>query len=115
MSLIADKLHPEESTNNIHVTVSDMVTNGANGVLHEDTVKDSAGLPTTAPVSTALSPNNLTAVPACTENIRALVVDLPMKDDAARLELLAHARSLVQALETPRETMIKHCWAQVSS
>jgi len=35
-------------------------------------------------------------------------------DRHARLELLAKARALVQALETPRETMLKHCGAQTS-
>lgn len=38
----------------------------------------------------------------------------PPEDDTARLELLKKARSLVQALETPRETMIRHLWAEVS-
>ncbi|ROT36501.1 S-adenosyl-L-methionine-dependent methyltransferase [Sodiomyces alkalinus F11] len=35
-----------------------------------------------------------------------------VEHDEARLKLLKKARSLVQALETPRETMIKHLWAQ---
>lgn len=30
-----------------------------------------------------------------------------------RLDLLLKARTLWKALETPRETMIRHCWAQV--
>lgn len=34
-------------------------------------------------------------------------------DRGVRLELLSKARALVQALETPRETMLKHCGAQV--
>jgi len=34
-------------------------------------------------------------------------------DRGIRLELLSKARALVQALETPRETMLKHCGAQV--
>lgn len=32
----------------------------------------------------------------------------------ARHELLKKARGLVLALQTPRETMVEHCWAQVS-
>lgn len=36
------------------------------------------------------------------------------EDYESRLALLASARALVQALETPRETMIKHIWAQPS-
>lgn len=34
-------------------------------------------------------------------------------DPGARLRLLEDARSLVNALETPRESMIRYCWAQV--
>lgn len=34
-------------------------------------------------------------------------------DGDARLKLLETARSLVQAMETPQETMLRYCWAQV--
>lgn len=34
-------------------------------------------------------------------------------DEDMRLKLLSKARALRNALETPRETMIRHCWAQV--
>lgn len=34
-------------------------------------------------------------------------------DSDARLKLLETARSLVQAMETPQETMLRYCWAQV--
>ncbi|KAJ5196687.1 hypothetical protein N7449_007166 [Penicillium cf. viridicatum] len=33
-------------------------------------------------------------------------------DGDARLKLLETARSLVQAMETPQETMLRYCWAQ---
>ncbi|KAJ5474461.1 hypothetical protein N7475_004027 [Penicillium sp. IBT 31633x] len=33
-------------------------------------------------------------------------------DSDARLKLLETARSLVQAMETPQETMLRYCWAQ---
>lgn len=36
-------------------------------------------------------------------------------DARGRMKLLEAARSLVYALETPREAMIRYCWAQVSS
>lgn len=84
--------------------------NGVNGKLVRDTE-------TSAPLSTVLRPNDLEAVPQLADSIKALSKDVPTKNDrsdAGRRELLAHARHLVQALETPRETMIKHCWAQVS-
>jgi hypothetical protein len=34
-------------------------------------------------------------------------------DATSRLKLLETARSLVQAMETPQETMLRYCWAQV--
>ncbi|KAF6785942.1 sterigmatocystin 8-o-methyltransferase, partial [Colletotrichum musicola] len=40
------------------------------------------------------------------------VENLASAGTEARQDLLIKARSLVQALETPRETMVKHCWAQ---
>lgn len=35
-------------------------------------------------------------------------------DENLRLDLALKARTLWKALETPRETMIRHCWGQVS-
>lgn len=35
-------------------------------------------------------------------------------DDETRLSLCLKARALWKALETPRETMIRHCWGQVT-
>lgn len=63
-------------------------------------------------ISVALRPNDLKAVPRLVEDISATNVD--PNDSAGRLRLLEKARDLVRALETPRETMIKHLWAQVS-
>lgn len=65
-------------------------------------------------VSIATSPNNIAAVPELLREITAGVEALTTGGDAARHELIIKARAMVQALETPRETMIKHCWAQVS-
>ncbi|KAK8087567.1 catechol O-methyltransferase [Apiospora hydei] len=64
--------------------------------------------------SIATSPNDLLSVPAILEQISAQGAYLSMapQDYGSRLQLLASARALVQALETPRETMIKHIWAQ---
>lgn len=66
-------------------------------------------------VSVATSPNNLSAVPDIVKSISALDTAAAGGDENARLELVEKARQLVRSLETPRETMIKHCWAQVSS
>ena len=69
-------------------------------------------------VSIATSPNDLASVPAILKQISAQGADLSTTktthDYDSRLKLLASARALVQALETPRETMIKHIWAQPS-
>ncbi|KAK2074208.1 hypothetical protein P8C59_008431 [Phyllachora maydis] len=65
------------------------------------------------PLAVAMAPNDLPSVPGLIDAIvglgpRAAAGD----DDEARLGLVEQARALVRALETPRETMIKHCWAQ---
>jgi hypothetical protein len=57
-------------------------------------------------ISFALSPNDPEGVPALIQNIASLGED----HETNRLELLAEARALVRALETPQETMIKHLW-----
>jgi hypothetical protein len=61
----------------------------------------------------AISPNDPNKIPSTIESIQSLGKSYSATDDAVRRQLLAEARQLVQALETPRETMIKHCWAQV--
>jgi len=65
-------------------------------------------------IAVALSPNDLEKVPGLIQDISAAGKALNPDDSAARLQLLERARDLVRALETPRETMIKHLWAQVS-
>lgn len=54
------------------------------------------------------------AVPSLIKEIAALGENFTdSSDEEARLDLLIKARTLWKALETPRETMIRHCWAQV--
>lgn len=74
------------------------------------------------PVSVALSPSDADAVPQLLQEITQGVDKWQslqksggdsLQIDEARHELLIKTRSMMQALETPRETMIKHCWAQV--
>lgn len=65
-------------------------------------------------VSVALRPNDPERVPGLIQDISAAGHALNSDDGVGRLRLLEKARDLVRALETPRETMIKHCWAQVS-
>jgi hypothetical protein len=66
-------------------------------------------------ISVALKPNDLKVVPSLVQDITAFGEKASNGDEDARLQLVEKARSLVRALETPRETMIKHCWAQVRS
>lgn len=67
----------------------------------------------TADFSIAVRPNDLDAVPGIVNDIVEKASALLPGDEIARHALLIQARSLVQALETPRETMTKHTWAQV--
>ena len=65
-------------------------------------------------VEVAISPNNADAVSSTIESIQTLGKTFSPADNFGRQKLLAEARRLVRALETPRETMIKHNWAQAS-
>jgi hypothetical protein len=65
-------------------------------------------------VYVAVSPNDAAAVSSTIESIQSLGETFSLSNNVGRQELLAEARRLVRALETPRETMIKHNWAQVS-
>lgn len=67
----------------------------------------------TVDFSIAVRPNDLDAVPGIVNGIVEKANALSPGDETARHALLIQARSLVQALETPRETMTKHTWAQV--
>ncbi|OBR14526.1 Sterigmatocystin 8-o-methyltransferase [Colletotrichum higginsianum IMI 349063] len=66
-------------------------------------------------VSIATQPNDLDAIPGLLKDITAGVGALSSGGDEARHELLIKARTMVQALESPRETMIKHCWGQTGA
>lgn len=66
-------------------------------------------------VSIAINPNNLEAVPGLVKEINEGVKTLATGGHEARHELIVKARSLMLALEAPRETMIKHCWAQTGA
>lgn len=64
-------------------------------------------------IDIALRPGDSNAVPQILKSISAFGDAPSVDNDNTRLGLLAKARELVRALETPRETMIKHNWAQV--
>jgi len=65
-------------------------------------------------VEVAISPNDADAVSTTIGSIQTMGKTFSPADNFGRQKLLAEARRLVRALETPRETMIKHNWAQVS-
>ncbi|KAI1391437.1 S-adenosyl-L-methionine-dependent methyltransferase [Hypoxylon trugodes] len=62
--------------------------------------------------SIALKPCDFDSVNTHVKKINELVGSISPTDNVTRNELAETARKLVRALETPRETMIKHCWAQ---
>ncbi|KAK7222798.1 hypothetical protein V2G26_010801 [Clonostachys chloroleuca] len=67
------------------------------------------------PISVALQPNDIDAVPNLIKELQAGLDSLANGGDAVRHEMLLKARTLTQALEAPRETMVKHCWAQTGA
>ncbi|EGO55973.1 hypothetical protein NEUTE1DRAFT_68062 [Neurospora tetrasperma FGSC 2508] len=58
-------------------------------------------------------PNDLSSVPSLLSAIftQGIAAVTSPSDDATRLALLSSARALVLALESPRETMLRQCWA----
>ncbi|KAH7305868.1 S-adenosyl-L-methionine-dependent methyltransferase [Stachybotrys elegans] len=60
-------------------------------------------------------PNDIGSVPNLIKELDAGLSSLSGGGNGARHEMLIKARTLTQALETPRETMIKHCWAQTGA
>ncbi|KAJ4392556.1 hypothetical protein N0V85_006959 [Neurospora sp. IMI 360204] len=61
-------------------------------------------------------PNDLSAVPSLLSTIltQGIAAVSSPSDHATRLALLSSARALVLALEKPRETMIRQCWADTT-
>ncbi|BCS20287.1 uncharacterized protein APUU_20719A [Aspergillus puulaauensis] len=59
----------------------------------------------------AVSPNLPGQVPALLDEISSSGGQYLAANTEARLSLLESARSLVYALETPREAIIRHCWS----
>lgn len=70
-----------------------------------------------APLDTsiALKANDSDAVPSLLKEIAALGEGYQADDEQTRLKLAMKARTLWQSLETPREAMIRNCWAEVST
>ncbi|KAK0714772.1 O-methyltransferase-domain-containing protein [Lasiosphaeris hirsuta] len=67
----------------------------------------------TVDLSIASAPSDIGRVPGLLNDITFLKNNVDVSSNReARLDLLEKARSLVQALETPRETMLKHVGAE---
>lgn len=89
------------------------VHDGAESVTTHDPSEDSEKF-SEDDVSIALKATDADAVPHLIKEITALGETFDKEDSDARLKLMAKAKSLWQSLETPRETMLRHCWAEVS-
>lgn len=64
-------------------------------------------------VSIASEPCDIGSVPDLLKDLSFLQHNLDIGNRESRLYLLNKARRLVQALESPRETMLRHCGAEV--
>ncbi|CAI7612634.1 unnamed protein product [Penicillium viridicatum] len=63
----------------------------------------------------ALTSNLPDTVPDLLQTVAGHSKDLLAQDPEARPKLLEAARSLIYALETPREAIIRHCWSESTS
>jgi hypothetical protein len=87
-------------TNGVHHANGDCQTNGDLQDAFVDRVTISANTPE--------------LVPDLVDQVASLGKVASLQDHTDRTTLLEAARSLVYALETPREAMIRYCWSQVS-
>ncbi|KXH50008.1 hypothetical protein CSIM01_07266 [Colletotrichum simmondsii] len=62
-------------------------------------------------LSLATRPSNFTAVGSLIQDINDLQKKLVEGDEETRHELVIKTRSLLQSLQTPREQMVQHTWA----
>lgn len=60
------------------------------------------------------SPNAPEELPSLLQQIELQSKLFAEGDAEARLKLVDTARSLSQAMETPRETLLRYCWGQVN-
>jgi hypothetical protein len=64
-------------------------------------------------LSLATRPGDIDAVTGLIQELSELQKGLENGDENTRHEMLVKARSLVHSLQTPREIMIQHTWADV--
>lgn len=61
----------------------------------------------------ATHPNSAEAIPGLLEEVIKGVNSLATGTEEDRKDVLLKCRALARAVETPRETMVDHCWGQV--
>lgn len=61
----------------------------------------------------ATRPNSAEAIPGLLEEVIKGVNRLDTGTEEDRKDVLLKCRALARAIETPRETMVDHCWGQV--
>jgi hypothetical protein len=61
----------------------------------------------------AVCANDPSAVPSLLEKLSEFGGKPSVDHNDTRMAMLSHAKALVRALQTPRETMIEQNWAQV--
>ena len=64
-------------------------------------------------LSFATRPGNIDAVGDLVQELSTLQRDLNHGDENIRQTMLVKARTLVHSLQTPREIMVQHTWADV--
>lgn len=67
----------------------------------------------TVDISIASRPGNIDAVPNLLQEIEQSIRSLQAGTDELRKDLLVKCRALIQAIQTPRETVVDHIWGQV--
>jgi hypothetical protein len=65
-------------------------------------------------LSLATRPSDIDAVTGLIQELSELQKGLKYGGENTRHDMLAKARTLVHSLQTPREIMIQHTWADVS-
>ncbi|KAF2453061.1 S-adenosyl-L-methionine-dependent methyltransferase [Lineolata rhizophorae] len=99
-------------TENIQNDTTNGTANGTANGKADDTANGTAN-GTIPDISLALNPSDVESVPGLLKDIASTGNSFVAQEDrASRLQLLAQARQLVRALETPRETMLKNCWGE---
>lgn len=66
-------------------------------------------------LSIAARPNNPEALPALLQDLTLGITAFTSDGSVNRQDLITKCRFLLRALETPRETMVNHLWAQVQT